>query len=168
MEPEEEWYCLLDDPELFEFGDDSGWQAVYSVLPELAVPGADRRFTDDHVQWARSWATDGKKIEEVEDEDYENAIMLQAETGSPWLIVLDEEAFKSGEVGLILRDKKGNPVKETTFCHPEEVNAFYISVEVRGMLPESGYWEHGAVGRKYRARGKIMRKLLPIVKGASD
>lgn len=160
IDPDNEWFSVLDDPDLFDFGDD--WQQAYSVLPELAAPQADRRFKD--IKDARDWARDQMAPEEPEDEQYENAIMLQATAGVMWLLVLDEEAFETEQLGLILRDQKGNPVKETTITANEEIGAFYISVSVQGMLPETGYWEHAAVGKKYRTRGKILRKLLPLVK----
>ena len=93
----------------------------------------------------------------------EAAILLAAKTQPPWLLVLDKEAFETEELGLILRDKKGNPVKETELA-PEEMFTFRGAWE-RGMLPGSGYWEYGRVGPKYRTRGKIMRQLLPLVRG---
>ncbi|KAL2133699.1 hypothetical protein VTI74DRAFT_1875 [Chaetomium olivicolor] len=162
--PENEWFCVLDDAELFNFGD--AWQDVYDVLPELAAPDADRRFTNEHVEWARSTATDLIESEPHVhgEEHYEDAIMQIATIGEPpWLIVLDEEAFETEELGLILRDKKGNPVKETVIT-PNELGAFYMA-DARGASYSGGYWRHAAVGRQYQTRGEIMRKLLPLVKG---
>ncbi|GAB1317702.1 hypothetical protein MFIFM68171_07912 [Madurella fahalii] len=161
ISPENEWFSVLDDAELFDFGD--AWQEVYGVLPELAAPQPDRRFTDHGIWYARKTARDMVAPEEPEDKYYQDAIMEYATIGTMWLLVLDEEAFEPEELGLILRDKKGNPVKETTI-RPEELGAFYITWS-RGATSESGYWEYAAVGKKYRTRGKIMRKLLPMVKG---
>jgi hypothetical protein len=79
--------------------------------------------------------------------------------------VLDEEAFKTENLGLIWRDKKGNPVKEAEI-RPNMFRDFYIRGS-RGMAYE-GYWEHSFVPKKYRIRGKIMRKLMPLVKGESS
>jgi hypothetical protein len=152
---------VLDDAELFDFGDD--WQQVYTVLPELAAPRADRQIFD--IEGIRETVRETIAPEELDDEHYEDAIMLNATIGTNWLLVLDEEAFETEELGLILRDEKGNPVKETTITPNDELNGFYISVSIRGMLSELGYWQDAAVGKKYRKRGKIMRKLLPLVKG---
>ena len=101
-----------------------------------------------------------------EEEHWEDTITQFAETVMPpWLLVLDEEAFETEKLGLILRDEKGNSVKETTITPNDELYGFYISVSIRGMLSELGYWQDAAVGKKYRKRGEIMRKLLPLVKG---
>ena len=64
--PWHEWFCVLDDPELFHFGDD--WQEVYDVLPELAAPEADRRFTDANAESAREEAKD--QIADGDEWDY--------------------------------------------------------------------------------------------------
>lgn len=160
IESGNEWFSVLDDAELFAFGDD--WQQVYTVLPELAAPEPDRRFTDKDAEYARDMARDLAQPEEPDDELYQDEIMLHASIGTLWLLVLEEEAFETEELWLIVRDKKGNPVKETTI-RPNELGAFYISNQ-RGAMSESGYWQEGAVGKKYRLRGKIMRKLLPMVK----
>jgi hypothetical protein len=161
IEPEDEWFSVLDDPELFDFGDD--WLDVYEVLPELAAPRPDRRFTDEDVSEARDWARDSQGGEPV-DEDYEDAIMQIATIG-PTLIVLDEEAFRAGELGMIFRDKKGNPVKDS-WIFPDELGAWIMKV-FRGAMYE-GYWEHAVVAQKYRTRGRIMRKLLPLVKAQGE
>lgn len=161
--PENEWFCVLDDAELFDFGD--YWQCVYDALLELAAPKPDRRFTADEIAYARERAQTMAGCEQPGDEYLEAAILLAAKTLPPWLLVLDKEAFETEELGLIFRDKKGNPVKETELA-PDEMFTFRGALE-RGMLPESGHWEYGRVGRKYRIRGEIMRQLLPLVRGDS-
>jgi hypothetical protein len=164
--PWHEWFCVLDDSELFDSGDD--WQDVYDVLPELAAPEADRRFTDADVEYARNEAkdriADGEEWDcMTDDERYQEAIMGEAVVSSPpWLLVLDKDALDADEFGLILRDKKGNPVKESEIS-PDALDEFLARYN-RGMFYE-GYWEHGRPGYKYRSRGKIMRRLLPLVKG---
>ncbi|KAL2134851.1 hypothetical protein VTI74DRAFT_10657 [Chaetomium olivicolor] len=74
-------FRVLDDAKLSDFGND--WQRLCSVLPELAAPKVDRRFTEDDVSYARQWARGQKAVEESEDEDYEDAMMLRAENGLP-------------------------------------------------------------------------------------
>ncbi|KAK4151602.1 hypothetical protein C8A00DRAFT_45223 [Chaetomidium leptoderma] len=159
--PENEWFCVLDDKELFNFPDD--WQEVYSVLPELAAPRPDRRFTE--IATARDLARITPISQEPEDEDYEDAIMFCATAGVMWLLVLDQQAFETNELRLILRDLKGNTVKESTITPDEAIGAFHTSVDINGMLGELDYWVFGTVGKKYRTRGKIMRELLRAVKG---
>ncbi|KXX72850.1 hypothetical protein MMYC01_210576 [Madurella mycetomatis] len=165
IEPEYGWFSVLDDAELFGVGD--CWQEVYDLFPELAAPEPDRRFTEEHVAWALKRA---KRLikndpDESEDEHYADAIrQVAALGGPPWLIVIDEEAFRTEELGLIFRDLKGNPVKEAEI-EPYMLNEFYGRYE-RGMMYE-GHWEHANVPKKYRVPGEIMRRLLPLVKGES-
>ncbi len=162
-QPEDEWFCVLDDAELFDVGD--YWQEVYDLFPELAAPEPDRRFTQEDVETAREEARElaEENDEQLGDEHYEAAILRRAAvTMPPWLLVLDREAFETEELGLILKDLKGNPVKEIEVA-PNALDAFYISW-TRGMLRES-YWQYARVGRPYRTRGKMMRKLLPLVRG---
>ncbi|KAK3292205.1 uncharacterized protein B0H64DRAFT_445162 [Chaetomium fimeti] len=163
INPEDEWHAVLDDPGLFDVGDD--WQQVYAVLPELAARESDRRFTDELVEEARDWATSHKQPgEEVDDEEYGDCIMRLATIRSAWLLVLDKEAFETGELGLILRDAKGIPVKETTI-KPENLDYYYVLSAIKGMITETEYWIGVEVGEKYRTHGEIMRQLLPRVKG---
>ncbi len=82
--------------------------------------------------------------------------------GAALLLVLDKDALDADECGLVLRDKKGHPVKESEI-DPGGLQEFIARSE-RGMFFE-GHWEHGRPGYKYRLHGKIMRKLLPLVKG---
>ena len=167
--PWHEWFCVLDDPELFDFGDD--WQEVYDVLPELAAPEADRRFTDADVESAREEVKDriadgGEWNYMTDDERYQETIMKEAVVSSPpWLLVLDKDALDADEFGLILRDKKGNTVKESEI-DPGALDEFMTRYG-RGMFYE-GYWEHGRPGNKYRIRGKIMRRLLRLAKGGEQ
>ncbi|KAK4097135.1 hypothetical protein N658DRAFT_500813 [Parathielavia hyrcaniae] len=104
---DEKWFSVLGDIELFGFRD--CWQAVYGVLPELAAPKPDRRFTDQDVEWAQEFAADlvETKPDESEEEHYADATrQVAAADGPPWLIVVDEEAFSAEDLGLIFRDKR--------------------------------------------------------------
>ncbi len=79
----------------------------------------------------------------------------------PWLLVLDKDAFEADEFGLILRDKKGNLVKEAEIGL--RVLDEFMTRYGRGMFYE-GYWERARPGGRYRIRGRIMRRLLPLAK----
>lgn len=163
IDPGHHWFCVLDDAELFDVPD---WPDVYDVLPELAAPRPDRRFIEEHIEWAQSVAkrraeNDPDEYEDM-DEHYADAIRQTVTIGgSPWLIVLDEEAFRTEELGLIFRDKKGNAVKQSEI-EPYRLDEFHGRSE--RVMTYEGWWEHAFVPKKYRVRGKIMRTLLPLVK----
>lgn len=164
IEPEHEWFAVLDDAELFDVYD---WPEVYDILPELAAPRPDRRFTLQDVEWAREWAKELIKSDymkyETEDEHYAEAIREHlAGYSGPWLVVLDRESFEKDDLGLMFRDKKGRSVKEAEI-RPEDLNDFRCSSD-RGRTHE-GWWEHAYVPKRYRVNGKRMRPLLSLVKG---
>ncbi len=81
--------------------------------------------------------------------------------GIALLLVLDKDALDADECRLILRDKKGNLVKVSEIL-PSSLQEFIVRSE-RGMFFE-GHWAHSRPSPKYRLRGKIMRKLLSLVK----
>jgi hypothetical protein len=162
INPEDKWHAVLNDPALFGFGDD--WRRAYTVLPELAARVPDRRFTDKHVEKVRELATSyTKRLGDVDDKGWEDYIIRVAVSGSGWLLVLDEDAFETWELGLILRDAKGNLVKEGTI-KSKDLGYFPSATAELGWLSQMPRWKEAAVGKKYRTGGSIMRQLLPRVK----
>ena len=163
--PENEWLYVLDDPALFDFADD--YTGVYSILPELAGQEADRRFTDEDVKEARSEAEAKKKYEPhiPEEEHWEDAITHAAAIrGTPWMLILDEDAFMDEELGLSLRDKKGISVKESTIFPTADSLYGLHADNFRGRLWNQGWWGI-PTAREYRTRGSIMRGLMERVRG---
>ncbi|CAI4215994.1 unnamed protein product [Parascedosporium putredinis] len=156
LNPEDKWWVVLDDAELFDFGDD--WQRVYKVLPELAAPRARRGFTSDAIREIYDFAT---MHGEADEDDYEDAIRCDAACAVAWLLILDEEAFREGELGLMFRDSHGNVVKDSSI-KPDQLRELYI-YNFRGAQRESSFWLDAAIGKKYKTRGKIMRTILPQV-----
>ena len=79
---------------------------------------------------------------------------------------LNEETFhlvkNTPKITGFLGGQNPTPVKESEIS-PDALDEFLARYN-RGMFYE-GYWEHGRPGYKYRSRGKIMRRLLPLVKG---
>lgn len=148
---------VLDNAALFDVcGGDHGenWQRVYHVLPELAVPGRDRRQPSD-FDYVREMAT--MHNDDPEDEDLEFWILTMAITGN-WLIVADRHAFENDELRLVFRDNKGNVVRESRI-RPDELGELSLR-RLRGSLHESEYWLDGEVGEDYQTGGQIMRELL--------
>jgi len=164
MNPDNEWWQVMSDAELFNFDDDEvwdDWRQVYDILPELAVGGQDRRFTDDDVDTVleilQYRAPEGGAIED----DYEAAIMETAAKGI-WLLVLDRLAFETGELRMIFRDLKGNVVKEGSI-DAEELDDLAI-YRFRGAESESPSWLGAGVGKRYGPKGRIMKELMRRVK----
>ncbi|KXX81072.1 hypothetical protein MMYC01_202766 [Madurella mycetomatis] len=120
--------------------------------PEASIsPAPERVFTEESVERARE-NVDESHDPNIYDEDYEEEIQHEASGYVSWLIVVDEEAFETGELGFIYRDKKGNVVREGP---------------ARDMWRETDPWGQSVPGKKYRSKGKIMRELLPRVKAGS-
>jgi len=164
---EHEWFCVLNDPELFNYGDDH-WTRVYEVLPELASRGPDCRFTEEHIIWGLSWGQSYRDSEEYssDEENLAEGVRAAASKDEPWLVVFDLDAFKEERAKLIYRDRKGYPIKETVLGMPEGYEDFRGRCS-RGATFE-GYWEHAVVANMYERKGKIMKKLLPLVKEAEE
>lgn len=169
MDPDDEWWKILSDAEVFNVDDDEDWddwRKVYDVLPELAAPGMQRGFTSSDISEVRQALEDRfGSAEAVEagacEDDYEDAIMEMAAVGK-WLIVLDKLAFETGELRLLFRDGKGNVVKE---CGIEvEELAELVNHCERLSLGDSGWFLGAGTGRRYGPKGRIMRELLQRVK----
>jgi hypothetical protein len=158
------WWYILDDPDLFDMGSNE-WHAVYDVLPELAAKAPDRSFTQNDIKDAREVVEDKREAgHEVDEFDYQEAIMRTASYGHNFLLVLDKEAFDDGELLLVHRDKKGNVIRQATI-EPSNVELLMMYVNGRGTFRESEYWDGIEDGKRYKWRGGIMRNLIPIVMG---
>ena len=165
IRPEDEWWVVLDDAELFGFDDD--WQRAYNVFPELAAPHVDRALTDEEAEDVRDLVRD--MGEEVEDEVIEEEILWNAARRSSWLVVMDREAFEAPEEGLgfILCDRKGNVVKDSLIA-VDGFDTWRLYIDVKGARELTPEWGGGAVGRKYKTRGEIMLELMARVKAIWD
>lgn len=158
---DDEWWLVLDDAALFAFDDgededEDSWKQVYDVLPELASLGAQPVPVD--LDYVREMAT--MHNSEPEQEDYEFWIQENAASGK-WLLVLDQYAFETDELGLVFRDARGNVVRWSRI-KADMLGDLFIRWS-RGMLPETNYWLDGDVGEDYETNGRIMRELLPKV-----
>ncbi|KAK4097136.1 hypothetical protein N658DRAFT_489449 [Parathielavia hyrcaniae] len=151
FEPTHEWFAVLDGAALFDVGD-AGWQEAYHVFPELAGPYPDRRFTEEDVEWAR---TRVEWLIEKDADEYE-------EETEHWMDAIRQVASSHGAPPWL----KGYPVKETEVQVEGGMLSDFWMRSDRGMTFE-GYWEAAYVSKRYRIRGKTMRKLLPLVKGES-
>ncbi|KAL6924182.1 hypothetical protein FSST1_001456 [Fusarium sambucinum] len=160
---DERWWRVLDDPFLFDMGSQE-WQAVYTVLPELATPELRREFNDQNIREAKELASCVCDSRNPEEDDYEDAICATAKIGF-WLIVADEEAFNDEQLLLVFMDKKGNVVRQAAINLNDLPNLPHYAL--RGSITESTFWSDAEVGKKYKTRGQIMRAVLPFVMAES-
>ncbi|KAH8891137.1 hypothetical protein GQ53DRAFT_794319 [Thozetella sp. PMI_491] len=162
---DDRWWRVLNDATLFDMGSEN-WSRVYEVLPELAASSHHRAFSNKDIDATQELVLAKGDEAELEEDDYEDAIMGIASASSGMLLVVDQKAFENEEFWLIFRDKKGNIIKEGTI-KPDEVQ-YLREYNSRGALWESEYWLDAAVGKKYKTRGEVMQALLPLVMAEAD
>ncbi|RBR18933.1 uncharacterized protein FIESC28_05855 [Fusarium coffeatum] len=158
-EPEDRWWRILDDPSLFNTSSES-WQSVFKVFPELAAPELGRDFNESDIGYVKDLISVMGESRDLVEDDFEDVICDVAKIRF-WLVVVDEEAFKDGELLLVFMDKKGNVVRQSGIFHEDLPHLPHYNLG--GSITESGFWRDGEVGKKYKTRGKIMRTLLPLV-----
>ncbi|KAH6686900.1 hypothetical protein F5X68DRAFT_13141 [Plectosphaerella plurivora] len=165
MDPDDEWWRILSDVEIFNVDDDddwNDWRKVYDILPELAAPESQRGFTTSDIAdvhealEARFGSPEAVKVGTCED-DYEDAIKDMAASGQ-FLVVLDRLAFETGELRLLFRDRKGHVVKECGI-EAEELGELVNYCELRSM-GESQWWLGAGTGKRYGPKGRIMKGLM--------
>ncbi|KAK1770267.1 hypothetical protein QBC33DRAFT_567608 [Phialemonium atrogriseum] len=149
---------VLDDPLLFDFGDD--WERVFEVLPELAGPeqGLSRRFTGPE-----GW-DQGRYLESLQQMLRENVSRMETQ----------EEKLEAVECGgndmqvravdsyLLLAD-------EEAICCDEEIWTMDDQIR-KGKIQTSEFWDSsdvgtnpgGALNPKYGAFGEISRELYGV------
>ncbi|KAJ5210913.1 Short-chain dehydrogenase/reductase SDR [Penicillium cf. griseofulvum] len=151
----EEWSAVLDNKDLFNFGSD--WRRVYDVLPEIAGPlnsFVDDRFrivrttTDEHLESSRSLCK--TQLAEAKENDPEvwradriafiDGYMneLQNYITQTYLIIADEEAFRSGSPQVVYLDGFRNIIREV--CIDPEIDDI-DNVILEGTLQTPGIAE---------------------------
>lgn len=171
---------VLDDPLVFDFGDD--WERVFEVLPELAGPeqGLSRRFTGpegwDQGRYLESlqqklrenvsrMETQEEKLEAVECGGND----MQVRAVDSYLLVADEEAFCTDKLRIVFLDRRGNWVRESRIRCDEEI--WTMDDQIRtGKIQTSEFWDSsdvvtnpgGALNPKYGALGEIGRELYGV------
>ncbi|KAK3899069.1 hypothetical protein C8A05DRAFT_18439, partial [Staphylotrichum tortipilum] len=165
----DEWWVVLDDAELFA-QPNGAWMHVYDVFPELVAPragrlllGDDTSSTMDHIRDQVGWML--SEDEPVEEEHWAEAVRGALSTFGNELLVVDQRAFETGELGLVFRDAKGNVIRHGR-VRADELNEMVVD-ESRGALPESGFWLDTEVGDKYRVGGEMTRDIVRLAKEGS-
>lgn len=169
-------WCVLDDAEMFDFGDD--WQKVFEVLPELLGPvwqGYKRGIDENNEYVQKARAT----IREAEDQKTEAETgsageELQYQAVTSFLIVADSEAFKVDRLRYLFLDGYGNIVRHSRI-RPDQSSETRGEWDV-GKFRDGQWWRieweededsyrrthnepGGILGEKYRAGGELGRVL---------
>ncbi|KOS37440.1 hypothetical protein ACN38_g11759 [Penicillium nordicum] len=166
FEPEA-WWAVLNDADLFNFG--AEWRRVYEILPELAGPLDPE--VDDKLRIPRArkaedlepFRSDLKtQIAEVKEEAPEAwrddrdtiidslAIGLQKCAKRAYLILADEEAFRSGSLYVLYLDGFRNVIREGRM-DPEIHDLFGV---VGTWVETNEFLEGSTVGEKFRLDGQ--------------
>jgi hypothetical protein len=171
----EAWWAVLDNADIFNFG--SEWRRVYEILPELAgplEPEVDDRLRiprarkPEHLESLRSGlklqiAAAKEQAPEAWREDRDTIIdglvmELQKCATRTYLILADEEAFRSGNLRVLYLDGFRNVIREGRI-DPE----FHDIFGVIGIWMETDEIPEGCnVGEKYRASAELGRELYQL------
>jgi hypothetical protein len=163
----EEWWMVLDYPELFDLGEhERDWQRVYDVFPELAVPQSreiveDLRNDLSYMQTRLEWLVPPPGL--PQEEDWAEATRKVISNKGNKLLIVDREAFETERLGLVFRDTKGNVVRHGR-VRADELNEFVLYDNVKGALCETHFWLDSEVWEKYRVGGDVAREIVSLLK----
>ncbi|CAG8130201.1 unnamed protein product [Penicillium salamii] len=171
----EAWWAVLNNADLFNFG--SEWRRVYEILPELAGPLEPE--VDDRMRIPRARKADDletfrsdlkTQIAEAKEEAPEAwrddrdtiidslAIGLQKCATRTYLILADEEAFRSGSLYVLYLDGFRNVIREGRM-DPEIHDLFGV---IGTWMETNEFLEGSTVGEKYRANAELGRELYQL------
>ncbi|KAJ5372783.1 hypothetical protein N7517_004789 [Penicillium concentricum] len=166
----EDWWAVLDNEDLFNFG--SEWRRVYHILPEIAGPlvlNVDDRWRIPRAaqnvdEFRPSFKT---RLDEVKEKDPKAwredrdaiidscAIGLQNYVTRTYIILADEEAFRSGWLRVLYLDGFRNIVREVR----SDPVLDDISSMIGTWMETNGFPQGSTVGEKYRASAELGREL---------
>lgn len=174
---DESWWAVLDNATLFNFGPD--WHRIYNILPEVAYPiqfecltGSDTKFKryfepSYHEEMRSYFKRDLATMKHDDPGAWHNdrfavieraAISLQRSATSTYIIIADEEAFRSGGLRVLYLDAFRRIVREGRI-DPE---ADDVSSIVGSWMETSGLMEYSTVGERYRVNGDLGRELYQL------
>lgn len=163
------WWALLNDRELFDFGDQ--WWLVFDILPELAGPlqsytrlpypefvAQDRQYLKDklpRVKLTDEWKANPHTCIEEETAYFRRTL------SRGYLTIADREGFRTNTIRLVYIDGKQNVVQETRMDFDEQTFTD-VPVEWGELALPPQLWEEGTVGEKYRANGELGREFYQL------
>ena len=163
------WWALLDNPKLFNFGDQ--WWRVFDILPELAGPlnGYSRLPDPESISRERQDFKERLPTLKQSDEWRANrdnyiereSYFLRRIASKGYFSIADQEAFETDMLRLIYHDGKMNIVQEIRVEFNEQTFAD-VAVEWDQFLLPSDLWEGGMTGEKYRVNGELGRELYQL------
>jgi hypothetical protein len=164
------WWASLNDPEFFNFG--AQWWLVYDILPEAAGPLQEysRISNVDHVAFRKSYMESlriARRIHSEEwKEDQDQCIMWAGtrtlyEFRETYIMLVDEETFKTHELNLIFLDGKRNILAERRMSFDDCDIITEIIMNWDQTYEDDPVWE-GIRGEKYQLDGEFGKELFQL------
>ncbi|KAJ5288610.1 hypothetical protein N7478_001640 [Penicillium angulare] len=176
------WACL-DDPEVFNFGEQ--WQKIFEIIPELTdgdfsapgLPGHRLNFppSDSEIYDMAYWRDTFKYYLRDDKEKFpwewhkdphltihRAARVLYRRWCTRHLIVVDKKAFATGHGRLIYLDSRRNIIRETRFDLNEKHSMSDIITDWLDVYGFPLMWEDSGVGEKYRVDGEFGQALYQL------
>jgi hypothetical protein len=97
------------------------------------------------------------------EEDWAEAVRQAALISGHKLLIVDQKAFETEELGLVFRVAKGNIVRHGR-VRADELNELVLYESTTGALHETRFWLDSEVGEKYQVGREVVRKIVPLVK----
>ncbi|KAJ5666093.1 uncharacterized protein N7477_008541 [Penicillium maclennaniae] len=173
----EAWWASLNDATQFDFG--SEWRRVFEILPEIAGPGSGGSLTERTLKRAldledndlvelRVWFKEALHREKQRDpyrwRENREAVIEEAATSMQhviteiYMIIADEEAFRSGRLLVVFLDGFRNIIRQARF-DTDEYDVDYI---VSGFTETNEFAVDTTVGEKYRVEGELGKQLYQL------
>lgn len=169
-EDDDEFYCVLNDPGMFHFGND--WSRVFDVVSELIKPINRLR----HRLFDRLDERDLPRIRSDLKTEIENApedrgaddlvqngvaILLQRRAVRSFIVVADEEALRSGTFKVYWFDGRGKAVRSSCIA-PDRVRTLHLQV-IQGRWPDcEDAWTRGLVSSQYQLNGPLRQEVYGL------
>ncbi|PSK43733.1 Nucleoporin nup186 [Elsinoe australis] len=160
---EDDVYCILNDRDVFDFGDD--WPRGFEVLPELIRPlnsfekrpfpaGSENLVSD----YQRDLKAEVEKLSQSQDPDVDllanrhEATMLQCLAVQTFIVVANEETLTSGSFKVYWYNGRGDAVRSSRI-EPDRVRTLPLNVSLTRWMDCSPSWTEGQVSSQYRFHG---------------
>lgn len=160
---EDDVYCILNDRDVFDFGDD--WPRVFDVPPELIRPVNSLKkrlfpagFENLVSEYLKGLKAETEKLSQSQDPDVNlladghEATMLQCLAIQTFIVVADEEALTSGTFKVYWYDGRGDTVRSSRI-EPDRVRTLRLNVSLTRWMDCSPSWTEGQVSSQYRLAG---------------